>query len=119
MLAEAEEYAARDYLWVLGRGARLTAAQRATAAVAKVAALTGLAEDYVDRVDLRPEHIRFFTELLRAQRRTVGRLDGRFTGWDSDYGREQWSSDPSIDAIAGPYGAVLNHYVRGELDYRQ
>ena len=117
VLAEAEEYAARDYLWALGRGARLTAEQRA-AAVAKVAALTGLSPDYVDRVDLRPEHIRFFTELLRAQRRTVGRLDGRFTGWDTDYGREHWSADPSIDAIAGPYAATLNHYVRSELDYR-
>ncbi len=85
--------------------------------MARVAALTGLSEDYVDRVNLRPEHIRFFTELLRGQRRTVGRLDGRFTGWDADYGREQWTSDPSMDAIIGPYSAALNHYVRGELEY--
>jgi carboxypeptidase C (cathepsin A) len=117
VLDEAEEYAARDYLWALGRGARLTAAERA-AAVAKLAALTGLSPDYVDRVDLRLEHIRFFTELLRGRRQTVGRLDGRFTGWEADYGREQWTSDPSLDAITGPYAAALNHYVRGELDYR-
>ena len=32
-----------------------------------------------------------------------------------DYGREQWTSDPSIDAIIGPYSAALNHYVRAEL----
>jgi carboxypeptidase C (cathepsin A) len=25
--------------------------------------------------------------------------------------------DPSYDAIAGPYAAALNHYVRDELDY--
>ena len=87
VLDEAEDYAARDYLWALHRGSRLTGPERA-AAVARVAALTGLTEDYVDRVDLRPEHIRFFTELLRARRQTVGRLDGRFTGWEADYGRE-------------------------------
>ncbi len=116
VLAEAEEYAGRDYPWVLARGSRLTAGERA-AAVARVAALTGLPEDYVDRVDLRPEHIRFLTELLRDQRRTVGRLDGRFTGWDADYGREVWTTDPSIDAIIGPYAAAMNHYLRAELGY--
>jgi carboxypeptidase C (cathepsin A) len=116
VLDEAEDYAARDYPWALARGSRLSAAERA-AHVARVAALTGLTEDYVDRVNLRPEHIRYFTELLRSRRRTVGRLDGRFTGWSDDYGREHWTSDPSIDAITGPYATALNHYVRGELEY--
>jgi carboxypeptidase C (cathepsin A) len=116
VLEEAEHYAARDYRWALARGARLTADERAEA-VRRTAALTGLTEDYVDRVNLRPEHIRFLTELLRDQRRVVGRIDGRFTGWDTDYGREQWTSDPSIDAITGPYAAALNHYVRAELGY--
>jgi carboxypeptidase C (cathepsin A) len=116
VLAEAEEYAGGQYLWALGRGSRLSAEERA-AAVTRVAALTGLSEDYVDRVDLRPEHIRFFTEVLRSRRQTVGRIDGRFTGWEADYGREHWTSDPSIDAITGPYAAALNHYVRSELEY--
>ncbi|MGH3443939.1 MAG: S10 family peptidase, partial [Nocardioidaceae bacterium] len=61
---EAEEYAARDYPWVLSRGDRLTRKERA-AAVHKLAGLTGLSQDYVDRADLRIEHVRFFTELLR------------------------------------------------------
>jgi carboxypeptidase C (cathepsin A) len=117
VLAQAEEYAARDYPWALSRGARLDGEQRA-AAVARLAALTGLSEDYVDRVNLRPEHVRFFTELLRSRRRTVGRLDGRFLGWEADYGRERTDSDPAGDAIVGPYSAALNHYVRGELEYR-
>ena len=116
VLAEAQAYAEREYLWVLGRGSRLTAAER-DAAAARVAELAGLSADYVDRVNLRPEHIRFLTELLRDQRLVVGRIDGRFTGWDTDYGRETWTSDPSIDAIVGPYTAALNHYVRGELGY--
>jgi carboxypeptidase C (cathepsin A) len=116
VLDEAEEYAGRDYVWALGRGARLSAEERASA-VARIAELTGLSADYVDRVNLRPEHIRFFTELLRSRRQTVGRIDGRFTGWEADYGKEQWSNDPSIDAITGPYAAALNHYVRGELEY--
>ncbi len=116
VLDEAHEYASGEYPRVLALGSRLTEQERA-AAVTRIAALTGLSEQYVDRVDLRPEHVRFLTELLRDQRRTVGRIDGRFTGWDTDYGRETWTTDPSIDAIIGPYAAALNHYVRAELDY--
>ncbi len=116
VLAEAVAYAEGDYPRALARGSRLTADER-TAAAARLAGLTGLSADYVDRVNLRPEHIRFLTELLRDRRLVVGRIDGRFTGWDTDYGREQWSSDPSIDAIVGPYTAALNHYVRAELEY--
>jgi len=116
VLAEAEEYAAKDYPWALSRGNRLTETERADA-VQKVAALTGLTPDYVDRVDLRIEHIRFFTELLRAQGRTVGRLDGRFAGWNRDRGSEHFEQDPAYWAIHGPYAAAFNHYVREDLGY--
>jgi carboxypeptidase C (cathepsin A) len=117
VLAEAESFAERDYLWALTKGARMSAEERADA-VTTLARLTGLSVDYIDRVDLRIEHVRFFTELLRSRRRTVGRLDGRFLGWDADYGYERWSADPSMDAIMGPYTAAFNHYVRAELTYR-
>ena len=115
-LAESEEYAARDYPWVLSRGDRLTAKERATA-VRKLASLTGLSEDYVDRAELRIEHIRFFGELLRDERRVAGRLDGRFSGPAASAIAEEMDADPSMDAIRGPYAAAFNHYVRAELGY--
>jgi carboxypeptidase C (cathepsin A) len=116
VLADATAYAERDYPLALSRGARLTADERA-AAVARIASLTGLDADYIDRVDLRIEHVRFFTELLRSRRRTVGRLDARFLGWEADYGKERFGEDPSYVAIQGPYTAALNHYVRADLGY--
>jgi carboxypeptidase C (cathepsin A) len=117
VLAEATAFAERDYLWALVQGSRLSAADRQSI-VDRVAAITGLSAEYVDRVNFRIEHVRFFTELLRSRRLTVGRIDGRFTGWEADYGREHFSHDPSISAITGPYASALNHYLRGELGYQ-
>ena len=117
VLDEAEAYAARDYPWVLSRGNRLTPAERAEA-VATLARLTGLTEDYVDRTDLRVEHWRFFGELRRDERVVVGRLDGRFSGPAASAIAEQMDADVSMDAIMGPYAAAFQHYVRSELDYR-
>ena len=116
VLRDAEEYAARDYPWVLSRGDRLTERERSTA-VRRIASLTGLSEEYVDRADLRIEHWRFFGELLRDRRLTVGRLDGRFTGPAASAIAENMDADPSMDAIIGPYAAAFNHYVRDELGY--
>lgn len=116
VLREAEEFADREYGWALARGARLTNEERSSI-VQRLARLTGLSVDYVDRVDLRIEHIRYFTELLRERRLVVGRLDARFTGPETDYGLERFTADPSFTAVIGPYTAALNHYVRAELNY--
>ena len=116
VLQEAEAYAARDLPWVLSRGARLGPDERAEA-VSTVARLSGLSEDYIDRCDLRIEHWRYFTELLRDQRLSVGRLDARFTGPAASAIAENMDADPSHDAIMGPYAAAWNHYVREDLGY--
>ncbi|MFJ9780924.1 S10 family peptidase [Amycolatopsis sp. NPDC101161] len=116
VLADAEDFAAKELPWALSRGARLSTQDRAEA-VATLASLTGLTESYVDRVNLRIEHVRFFTELLRDRGLTVGRMDGRFTTWEPDGGREHMSDDPSISRVVGAYAAAFNHYVRAELGY--
>lgn len=116
VLADAEDFAAKDLPYVLSRGARLSTQDRAEA-VATLASLTGLTESYVDRVNLRIEHVRFFTELLRDRGLAVGRMDGRFTTWEPDGGREHMSDDPSISRVIGAYAAAFNHYVRAELGY--
>lgn len=116
VLDEAEAYAIRDYPWALARGNRLTATERAEA-VETVARLTGLSTDYVERADLRIEHWRYYGELLRDQRTTVGRLDSRFTGHAASAIAEAMDADPSMDAISGPYSTAYNHYVRDELGY--
>ncbi len=116
VVREARDYCERDYPWALSRGHRLVGKERRQH-VATVARLTGLSQGWVDRADLRIEHIRFFTELLRDQGLVVGRLDSRFTGPVRAGNAETFDADPSHDAIAGPYGAAFNHHVRADLGY--
>ena len=114
VVAEAEELSAGHYRWALARGNRLTEEERSSVA-ADLSRLTGLSQDYLLRCDLRPEHWRFCTELLREEGRTVGRIDGRITGVLHSGIAENMDADPSIDAIMGPYAAAVHHYLRGEL----
>ena len=116
VLDEAEELAERDYPWALARGSRLSEADRDRIA-ARLAAVTGLSEDFVRRSRLRLDNRRFYRELLRDRGLTVGRLDSRFTGWEPDDAGEHNSYDPSIAAVDGPYSAALNAHVRGALGY--
>jgi carboxypeptidase C (cathepsin A) len=115
-IAESKAFAVGAYADALMAGDALPAAKR-TEIAQKLSRLTGISAEYVDRADLRIEIQRFDKELMKNERRTVGRLDGRFTGIDADAAGEQPDYDPSLAAIVGPYTATLNEYVRGELKF--
>ena len=115
---EAEEFSAGPYRTALAAGRRLPARERA-AVVRTLARLTGLSEAYVDGADLRIEHWRFCTELLRDRGLAVGRIDGRFTGPLRSPIAENMDADPSDDAMAGPFTAAFHHYLRSELGSTQ
>jgi carboxypeptidase C (cathepsin A) len=116
-LAEAEAFVAGDYARALTRGDSLTAAERDTVAQ-RLSRLTGLDKRYLEETNLRIEIRRFCKELLRSERRTVGRLDSRFKGIDDDAAGEEPGFDPSLAAIRPPYTAMFNDYVRRSLGYK-
>nr|MBA3533060.1 peptidase S10 [Ardenticatenales bacterium] len=115
-LREAEHFALEEYALALMKGVTLPTEERARI-IEKVARYTGLSQEYVDRVDLRIEIHRFTKELLRSERRTVGRLDSRFRGIDRSVAGESHEYDPSLTNIIGPYSATFNDYVRRELQF--
>ncbi len=115
-LTEVEAFAAEEYALALMRGARLPAKARAQI-VQRLAHYTGLSAEYIERTNLRIDIHRFVKELLRDQRRTVGRLDSRFTGFDRDAAGEHHEHDPSLSMIMGPYTAMFNDYVRTDLQF--
>lgn len=116
LLAEVEDYARGEYASALMQGDRLPEARKREVA-ARLARYTGLSTDYILRTDLRIDMSRFTKELLRAEGKTVGRLDSRFTGRDLDSVGETPEFDPSSVSLDGPYTAAINDYLRRELKY--
>ncbi len=115
-LAEAEAFALGDYALAMMQGDSLPDDEREKIAD-RIAHYTGLSREYVERTNLRIRIGRFVKELLRDKRRTVGRLDTRFTGVDRDAAGEHYEYDPSYATIQGAYTATLNDYVRVELGF--
>jgi len=117
LLAEVQQFALNEYTLALMKGDRLPAAEK-SAVIEKLHRYTGLSKDYLDRSHLRIYDQRFTKELLRTEKKTVGRLDGRFTGIDLDGAGEYTEYDPSYNtAIYGPYSTAINDYLKRELQY--
>ncbi|HEX8688271.1 MAG TPA: hypothetical protein VF654_17285, partial [Pyrinomonadaceae bacterium] len=116
-LDEVERWAANEYTVALAKGDRLTQPERQEV-IDRLSRYTGLGKSFIENSDLRIEISRFDKELLRDQKRTVGRLDGRFKGLDDLAVSERPDFDPSMAAIRPPYTATFNQYVRSELGFR-
>ena len=116
VLEEVEAFALGDYALALLQGSSLPPETFADIAE-KLSRYTGLSQTYIERADLRVGIFRFVKELLRDERRTVGRLDSRFKGIDRDAAGEMFEYDPSYATIQGPYTAAFNDYVRRDLGF--
>ena len=101
----------------LEKGARLTPPERQDA-INKLARYTGLDPKFLDYANLRVNLNLFRKELLRTERRSIGRLDSRFKGYDSNLATDSTDYDASEAAIRPPYTSTFNNYVRSELGYK-
>ncbi len=113
---EARQFALGDYAHALAQGSHLSPADR-DAIVAKLHRFTSMPEAMIRNADLRIAPDRFEKELLRGERRTVGRLDARFTGIDHDAAGESPEFDAADAAVSAAFVAAFNGYVRGELKF--
>ena len=113
----ARAFATGPYAVALAKGDRLEPAER-DAVAAQAATLIGVSPEFLIRSNLRPGPDRFRKELLRDQRRTVGRLDTRFDGIDADAGGNGPEFDAANEALSGAFIAALNDYLFNDLGYR-
>ncbi|MEQ9592374.1 MAG: peptidase S10 [Cyclobacteriaceae bacterium] len=117
-LDEVEKFALGEYATALLKGDQLSDAERESM-VSKLSSFSGLSKEYLAQTNYRINIRRFVKELLREDHKTVGRLDGRFTGSDYDAAGERYEFDPSNAAIIGPFSMAINDYIRRELKYTE
>lgn len=113
---QARQFAHGEYAAALEQGDALPAADHQKI-VASLARFTGLSTTYIEQTNLRISPGRWFKELLRDQRRTVGRIDSRFLGIDRDAAGESNDYDSSLASYDGSFVAVFQDYVRRELKW--
>ncbi|MGH9694264.1 MAG: S10 family peptidase, partial [Bryobacteraceae bacterium] len=115
-VAESRRFAANEYTLALMKGNQLTPVER-TSVAKQMARLTGLSEQYIEESNLRVPIFHFVKQLLRDQRRTIGRYDDRLEGIDRDVAGETFEYDPSYSSVLGAYTAAFNEYIRSQLKW--
>ncbi len=109
-LDEVREFSRGEYARGLIAGNRLPDDERRRV-LEKLSRYTGLDEDYLDKANLRVPVFRFFKQLLRDERRVVGRLDGRYLGIEPDVLADTYESDPTSDSIGSAFTAAINSHL--------
>jgi len=110
-------FAHGEYAAALEKGDQLTPAERQKV-VQDLARFTGLSPKYIEESNLRISPARWFKELERDKRKTIGRLDSRFEGMDADAAGERDEYDPSEASYEGAYAATFHDYARRELGWK-
>jgi carboxypeptidase C (cathepsin A) len=116
LLQEVEEFALNSYATALALGDRLAADDRSNI-IERLTRYTGLSSAYIEGSDLRINIHRFCKELLRDQKRTVGRLDSRYKGIEEVSVTELPTHDPSNFSILPAYTAGINTLLTRQLGW--
>ncbi len=113
-LNEARIFSKTEYTLALMEGDGLSGASREKI-LDRLAYFTGLSKAYLDKTNLRVSEPEFTEELLRAERKTVGRLDSRFTGINQDALSQFSQWDPQSSSISPGYTALFMDYYYNTL----
>ena len=116
-VARSERFAMGDYADALAKGSTVSRAQF-DRVVRELQALTGLSERDIRNNNLRVPNNRFQNRLFLNQGTILGRVDTRFSTTTTDRIALNQPWDPANAAIAAPFTAAVNQYLRGDLAYQ-
>ena len=113
----ARAFAHGEYAQALEKGDQLSSAEHQKV-VEDLAHYTGLSTKFIEQANLRVSPFRWFKELERDKRLTIGRLDSRFEGMEADAAGERVEYDPSEASYEGAYVATFQDYVHRDLKWQ-
>jgi carboxypeptidase C (cathepsin A) len=116
VVQQSRDYAFGDYLVELAKGNELPDAER-KAVAQKLAQLTGVSEQFILNTNLRIDPGHYRTELLRDERKMLGRYDSRMTGINGNASNQRQDYDPSDVAPSGAFMSAFMRYLHNDLKY--
>ncbi|HEX6536767.1 MAG TPA: hypothetical protein VF041_19425 [Gemmatimonadaceae bacterium] len=116
VVQRSRDYAFGAYLTTLAKGNKLSTAEQ-EAAAQQLAQLTGVSQQFVLNTNLRIDPGMYRTELLRDERKMVGRYDSRMTGINGNAASQRQDYDPSDAAPSGAFMSAFMRYLHNDLDY--
>ncbi len=114
---QARAFASGPYAAALQKG-RAVSEEEKRAVATQMAALIGLAPDYILRTNLRVDPERFRRELLRERGQIIGRIDSRYLGTEAELVGSDPTYDPQASAITGGFTGAINDYLFRDLGYK-
>ena len=112
---EVRKFTETHYAPALFKGNRITEEEKAAVAQ-KLQDYTGISTEMWKRANLKLTADEYYQELLRSTGETVGRLDSRYTGINSDPLSMAAFTDPQSDAISPAYTMGFLEYYHRSLN---
>jgi len=116
VLSEVEDFTIHEYAPALAYGGFLDRAERQEMA-RRVGEYAGVSPTLVDNRNLQIPINHWRKELLRDERLTVGRLDSRYQGVDSDAGGISYDYDPAMSSWNHSFTPAMKTYLKEGLQY--
>ncbi|OKL39900.1 S10 family peptidase [Pontibacter flavimaris] len=117
LLPEVEEFTINELIPAIARGGFLEEAHKKQIA-AKMARYAGISEQSILQHNLDVPPSFFWKELLRDQGYTVGRLDSRYKGLDSQEAGVRPDFNAELTSWLHSFTPAINMYLRDELKYK-
>lgn len=118
LVQQSRDFAFGEYASALLKGTALAPAERDELA-AKLESLTGIAAGTWIKHSLRISPTFFRSELLRSERKVIGRFDARVVSDVADESQHLPGFDPSYSLAYGAFGTAMMDYLGHDLGYKE
>lgn len=118
LVEQARAFAFGPYAVALLKGTDL-AAEETKKIAEQMAAFTGLPAALIEECHLRIDPTRFRGELLKSQKKVIGRFDARVAWDDTDSSDVYPDYDPSYSLAYGAFGTTMLDYLTRELKWEE
>lgn len=116
LLDEVETYTMDQYVPAVMRGGFIDSTRKKVIA-GQVARYTGLWSRFILDHNLTIPASAFWKELLQVDGYTVGRLDSRYRGIDTENAGDEYDYPAELTAWNHAFAPAINHYLRDELGF--